>query len=256
MRLTFLGTGTSTGVPQIGCGCSVCRSADPRDRRLRTSALVETDNGRRLLIDCGPDFREQMLRYADFAPLDAVLLTHKHYDHVAGIDDLRPYCSFGPLHLYADRGTADDLRMRLSYCFAESPYPGVPRLELHTVEAGQPFRVAGDETEVVPLHVMHGALPVLGFRIGRLTYITDLSAMPVLTEPLVEGSEVLVVNALRTAPHHSHQSIGEAVALARRFSARDTYFIHMSHHAPAHAAFESALPAGMHVAYDGLKIEF
>ena len=174
MKITILGSGTSTGVPQVGCTCPVCTSTDPRDRRLRCSGLVEVD-GVRILIDCGPDFREQMLRLEDFGPIDAVLITHEHYDHVGGLDDLRPFCQFKDVPVYAEDYTAERLQQRIPYCFVEHPYPGVPRIPLHRIEPGKPFSVAGmhgNTVEITPFRVMHGKMPILAFRIGDIIEAT------------------------------------------------------------------------------------
>lgn len=169
MKITFLGTGTSTGVPQIGCSCKVCRSTDARDKRLRTSVLVETEQTR-ILLDCGPDFRQQILPL-DFRRIDAVLLTHEHYDHVGGIDDLRPFGVFGDVQLYASERTGGQLRQSLPYCFVEHKYPGVPQLRLHAVRPHEAFRVG--ELQVTPIEVMHARLPILGYRVGRMAYIIN-----------------------------------------------------------------------------------
>lgn len=255
MILRFLGTGTSTGVPEVGCRCEVCTSADRRDRRLRTSALVHTDEGAVLLLDCGPDFREQMLQAGVFEPIDTVLLTHEHYDHVGGLDDLRPFCRFADIPVRANAATASHLRTRMAYCFVSDRYPGVPRITLYEVMPGIPFWVKG--TEVMPLQVMHGQMPILGYRIGgRLAYITDMSCMPRETEVLLQGVEVLVVNALRVQPHATHQSISQALDVAARIGAAETYFVHMSHQAGLHAAISRHLPSHVHFAYDGLEISF
>ena len=252
MHLTFLGTGTSTGVPQIGCSCSVCTSPDARDRRLRTSALVETTGGTRLLIDCGPDFRQQMLPLP-FARIDAVLLTHLHYDHVGGIDDLRPFCRFGDVPIYGNADTLRHLRETLPYCFAKNLYPGVPHLHLIEVEPLRPFTVNG--TTILPLPVLHGALPILGYRIANLAYITDLSSLPAAARPALTDVHTLVVNALRREPHATHQSIDEAIALAQSLAPRRTFLTHLSHHAGRHADIVPTLPPTIDVAYDGLCVE-
>lgn len=254
MKLRILGSGTSTGVPEIGCLCPVCTSTDVRDKRLRTSAWVSTDDAN-ILIDCGPDFREQMLRKAAFEQIHAVLITHEHYDHVGGLDDLRPFSRFGEIPVYANAYTAAHLRERMPYCFVEQSYPGIPRIYLEEVEAGSAFSVNG--TEVVPLQVMHGRLPILGYRIaGRLGYVTDMLTMPSESYELLKGVDVLVVNALRVKPHPTHQSIEAALKVAECIGARETYLIHMSHHAGLHAEIDKGLPPHVHFAYDGLEIEF
>ena len=251
MRLTFLGTGTSKGVPEIGCTCPVCRSTDPHDKRLRVSVLVETDEAR-ILIDCGPDFREQMLRMP-FDRLDGVLLTHEHYDHTGGIDDLRPFAIFGDIDVYADALTHHHLRERLPYFFREVLYPGVPRLIFHTVEPCTPFTIKG--VEVVPLQVMHGKLPILGYRIGPLGFVTDMTDAPEETFTQLMGVDTLVIGALRQKPHATHQTIEQAIEVARRVGARETYLIHMNHEAGLHADTDAQLPEHVHLSYDGLTIE-
>ncbi len=251
MQLTFLGTGTSGGVPSIGCNCKVCRSEDPRDKRLRCSALLE-EGDTRILIDCGPDFRQQILPW-DFRKMDGILLTHIHYDHVAGIDDIRPFCVFGAVPVYADEKTAQGLRHTMPYCFAEHPYPGVPLLELHVVEPNVPFVIGG--IEVMPIQVMHGKLPILGFRFGKLAYITDMKTIAPDQLPYLKGVETLVVNALRlTKEHHSHQLLDDAVAFAQQLGAKTTYLIHVTHDIGLHRETEKMLPGNIHLAYDNLKI--
>lgn len=252
MKITILGSGTSTGVPQIGCRCAVCTSADPRDRRLRASAMIEVD-GVRILMDCGPDFREQMLRYDDFRPIDAVLLTHEHYDHVGGVDDLRPYCAFGDIPLYGDNLTVNDIRTRIPYCFRPNPYPGIPRITVDEVEPHVPLYIKG--VEVIPIRVMHGRLPILGYRIGRMAYITDLKTLPDEEWAYLQGLDCLIVNALRHEAHDTHQSLDDALRMASRIGAKQTWFIHMSHQIGLHAEVEKALPPHIHLAYDGVKIE-
>lgn len=249
-RLTFLGTGTSTGVPQIGCGCEVCRSTDPRDKRLRCSSLVEVGSTR-LLIDCGPDFRQQMLRI-DFKPLDAVLLTHEHYDHVGGLDDLRPYSVFGDVDIYADELTASHLEERLPYCFHQKMYPGVPELNLHRIAPHDTFQVG--EARITVFRVMHARLPIIGYRINDLAYITDMKTLPDSELPLLQGIDTLVINGLRHTEHYSHQTIEDACAFARRIGARRTYLIHMGHSIAPYERENKLLPEGVQLAYDGLTI--
>lgn len=251
MRLRFLGTGTSTGVPQMGCRCRVCTSNDPRDKRLRCSALVSTPTTR-ILLDCGPDFRQQMLQ-TEFAQLDAVLLTHEHYDHVGGLDDLRPYSVFGNVNLYANALTASHLEERLPYCLVENRYPGVPQLTMHRVAPHDIFRVG--DVEVTVLQVMHGRLPILGFRLNNMAYITDLKTLPEEERPLLKGVSTLVLNALRHTEHPTHQTVEEACRLAAELKVEHTYLIHMGHSLGLHAEEENRLPAGVHLAYDGLELD-
>lgn len=252
MRLTFLGTGTSVGVPTIGCHCKVCSSNDPHDKRLRASALVETGQTR-LLIDIGPDFRQQMLPLP-FRKIDAVLLTHIHYDHVGGIDDLRPFCQFGEVNVYANEATAQGLMHTVPYCFAEHRYPGAPKINLHTLTPHQPLRV--NELEVVPFVVNHGQLPIFAYRIGPLAYITDMKTIDERELRWLEGVDILVTNALRFQPeHHAHQNVDDAIAFARRIGARQTYIIHSCHDIGLHAEVNARLPHDVQLAYDGQTVE-
>ena len=251
MKLTFLGTGTSCGVPVIGCQCKVCQSVDAKDKRTRCSALVETESTR-ILIDCGPDFRQQILPQP-FRKIDGILITHSHYDHMGGMDDIRPYCQFGAINVYADPIAKKGMLEMLPYCFAENRYPGVPAIGLHEIHPHQPLQIG--DMEVMPIQVMHGKLPILGFRIGKLTYITDMKTIDDSELKYIEGTELLVVNALRfDKPHHSHQLMDDAIAFARRVGAKRTLIIHVCHDVGLHEEVNRILPEGIQLAYDGQEI--
>ena len=251
MRLTFLGTGTSCGVPVIGCQCEVCKSTDPHDRRLRCSVLLESDTTR-LLIDCGPDFREQILPQP-FRRIDGILITHAHYDHMGGMDDIRPYCQFGEINVYADSVARKGLLEMLPYCFAEHRYPGVPAIGLHEINAGNPFTIG--DIEILPIRVMHGKLPILGYRFGKLAYITDMKTIENDQLALLDGVEILVVNALRfDKPHHSHQLVDDAIDFAKKVGARQTWLTHMCHDIGLHGEVNKQLPAHVQLAYDGQQL--
>ena len=253
MKLTFLGTGTSCGVPVIGCQCEVCQSSNPKDKRLRCSALVESDTTR-LLIDCGPDFRQQILPQP-FRKIDGILITHSHYDHMGGMDDIRPYCQFGEINVYADPLAKQSMLEMLPYCFAENRYPGVPAIGLHEIHPHEPLSIG--DIDIMPIEVMHGKLPILGFRIGKLTYITDMKTIGESELPYLEGTEQLVVNALRfIKPHHSHQLVDDAIAFAHRVGAKRTLLIHMCHDIGLHEEVNSQLPEGIELAFDGQEIVF
>ena len=251
MKLTFLGTGTSCGVPTIGCQCHTCTSSDPHDKRLRCSALIETD-ATRLLIDCGPDFRQQIMPQP-FRKIDGILITHAHYDHMGGMDDIRPYCQFGEINVYADPLARQGMLQMLPYCFAEHRYPGVPAIQLHEIHKHEPLRIG--DIDIMPFEVMHHDLPILGYRFGALTYITDMKTINDEELPYVDGSDVLIVNALREKPHHSHQTVADAVRFARRVGARQTWLIHSSHDIGRHAEVNAQLPPDIQLAYDSQVIE-
>jgi phosphoribosyl 1,2-cyclic phosphate phosphodiesterase len=269
IKLTFLGTGTSQGVPMIACPCEVCHSSDPRDRRLRTAALVEV-SGLNIVIDAGPDFREQMLS-ADVTRLDAILLTHEHKDHTGGIDDVRAYNYFGqtPIDIWATRRVQESVRKDYYYAFEPNPDPGAPEIALHTIgegsfrvgrknlpaSSGHASRANGDgSVEVMPVHGLHMNLPVPGFRIGALAYLTDFNHIEEGELARLDGVDTLVVNAVGYKRHISHFSLDEAIELGRRVGARSTYITHMSHRIGLYAGVEPALPEGVHLAYDGLTI--
>lgn len=250
MQITFLGTGTSTGIPQIGCTCPVCTSADPKDNRLRTSVVVSV-NGKNILIDCGPDFRQQVLR-AGIGRIDAVLITHIHYDHTGGIDDLRPFGGKHTLPIYLEPSVAEGIRTRLPYCFGDHLYPGVPNIRLQEIGI-EPFSI--EDIEVTPIRVMHYKLPILGYRIGGLVYITDALTIPDEEYAKMKQVDVLVINALRKQPHLSHQTLAEALRVIERVQPREAYLVHMSHHMGLTAEVEKELPPHVHFAYDGLVVE-
>lgn len=258
MKLTFLGTGTSQGVPVIGCRCEVCTSYDRRDARLRTSAMIET-RGVRIVIDAGPDFRYQMLR-AGVRRLDAILLTHEHKDHIGGLDDVRAFnfvdypAAIHRVDIYASQRTLACVRKDFDYAFEREKYRGVPEIELHAIDPDRPFEVRG--IEIVPVAGHHSErFSVLGFRIGKLAYLTDFKTVTEREIEKLAGVDVLVVNALRFEPHDSHFNVDEALALIRRVAPHEAYLTHMSHQIGLHAATDPALPAGVHLAYDTLQIE-
>ena len=245
MEVEFLGTGTSFGVPQIGCDCEVCHSDDPRDQRLRTSAIVRV-KGINILIDCGPDFRQQILRASD-SKLDALLLTHIHYDHIGGVEDLRPYCLNKYFDIYAQPEVVNGIRERLPYCFAELRYPGVPYFELHSLDYN-PFKIS--DVEIIPLPVFHHKLEIFGYRIGKMAYITDCKYMPDTTLEKLKGIDTLFINALRFREHFSHLSVGEALDLIEKIKPRKAYLIHMGHGIGLHKETNLLLPEHVELAYD------
>ncbi len=247
LTLTILGSGTSTGVPQIGCQCEVCRSGDPRDKRLRQSALVEW-RGKRILIDCGPDFRQQILGTGD-AHLDALLITHIHYDHIGGLEELRGFSNFP---IYARHDVIAALHRRLAYCFAEHPYPGVPHYELVEVNDNDAFECAGITVEPIP--VLHYKLPILGFKIGGMAYITDCKTIDRELIERLRGVQLLVLNALRFEEHLSHLSLSQALEIIEQIKPGRALLIHMSHGIGLHAETSKLLPQGVELAFDGMKI--
>lgn len=251
-KLTFLGTGTSQGIPMIGCGCEVCSSIDPRDKRLRASALVE-HGGVRILIDAGPDFRQQMLS-AGISGVDAILLTHNHKDHTGGLDDIRAfnYHSRKPVHIYCEKYVEDSLKMEFSYAFAENKYPGAPDWETHIID-DTPFTING--VEIIPIRGRHFRLPVLGYRIGNIAYCTDMNHIPQEEFAKLQGLEHFVINCVRRGHHISHFSLEEAIETAQKVGARHSWLTHLSHQLPRQEVLEKELPAGISPAYDGLTID-
>ena len=254
MTVTFLGTGTSSGVPMIGCTCEVCRSLDHRDHRLRVSVHVVVD-GRSFVIDSGPDFRQQMLR-ARITHLDALLFTHEHKDHTAGLDDIRAF-NFRQqtdMPVFAEPRVLHQLKQEFAYIFAEHKYPGAPRVVLHPIERDDaPFDVLG--VPVLPLRAMHHKLPVLGFRIGGFCYLTDANHIGPETVEQLRGAEVIVLNALRREQHISHFTLAQAVAVLEEVQPKRAFLTHISHQLGRHAAVEAELPDWIRLAYDGLKVE-
>jgi phosphoribosyl 1,2-cyclic phosphate phosphodiesterase len=253
MRIYFLGTGTSTGNPEIGCRCDVCTSSDKRDIRFRASVLVETE-GKRILIDCGPDFRMQVLKALEtdyFTDLQAVLLTHEHYDHVGGLDDLRTFCRTGALSVYAEDYVAKTIHNRISYVFEAHKYLGVPNLLLIPIE-NKPFSVSG--IEIIPIRLMHGNLPIFGYRIENFAYLTDLKTIPEEEFEKLKDIHTLVINALRHQEHIAHQNVESALSMIEKIKPKQAYLTHMSHHFGLHSAMERMLPENVFIAYDGLVI--
>ena len=279
-RLTFLGTGTSQGVPMIGCGCDVCRSTDSRDKRLRSSVFVEYE-GMNLLVDAGPDFRQQMLR-AGISHVDAILLTHNHKDHTGGLDDIRAfnYLEKRATEIYCEKYVEDSLRLEYGYAFAEKKYPGAPEWHVHnidsnpfTVRCGGPYEVlawtsgqgyvrslAGEHdvarsTEITPIRGMHYTLPVLGYRFGNIAYCTDMNYIPEEEFEKLQGLDHFIINCVKYGKHISHFSIEEAIETAGKVGAKHSWLTHLSHQLPRYECLEKELPEGIRPAYDGLILE-
>lgn len=250
IKVTILGSGTSKGVPEVGCFCPVCRSEAPEDKRLRCSALVET-RGLKLLIDVSPDFRRQALD-TEITYLDAALITHTHYDHVGGFDDLRPFCAGGKFPVYLRREVNEDLHRRLDYCFKDSLYPGVPSFEMHEIDDA-PFLIKG--VKVIPISVLHGKLPIVGYRIGNFAYVTDAKTIPEEEKEKLRNLDVLVLNGLRFKEHFAHFTVEEALKIIEELKPRRAYLTHFCHEIGLHADFEKNLPENVHACYDGLVIK-
>ncbi len=252
MRITFLGTGTSQGIPVIGSTHPVCLSEDHKDKRLRVSVLLSWGDYS-FVIDCGPDFRQQMLTH-EVSKLDGILFTHEHADHTAGIDDIRPFFfRQGDIPIYAHERVIASLKQRFDYIFADANrYPGAPAVEVNLVEKDKPFKIG--DTMVMPIEAQHNRLPVLGYRINDFTYLTDVKTIADEELEKIKGSQVLVVNALREEPHHSHFNLREAISFSEKVGAPKTYFTHISHLLGFHEDVEKKLPKGVLLAYDNLVV--
>ncbi|WP_340112327.1 MBL fold metallo-hydrolase [Maribellus mangrovi] len=252
IEATFLGTGTSQGVPVVACNCEVCSSTDLRDKRLRSSLLL-TVNGQNLVIDAGPDFRQQMLR-ENVGSLRAILLTHEHVDHIFGLDDIRSYnwIQKHPMEIYAEKRVQEAIKRIFSYVFAENKYPGIPKMKLKKVD-NAPFAVDG--IEITPVRCYHHKLPVYGYRIGDLTYITDTNSIPAEEMEKIIGSKILIINTLRKEKHISHFNLDEALEIIEKVQPEKAYLTHISHNFGTYSAIQKELPENVFMAYDGLKLE-
>ena len=253
-RLTFLGTGTSQGVPIIGCGCDVCKSENPKDKRLRSSVLIE-QNGLRILIDAGPDFRQQLLR-ENIGSVDAILLTHEHKDHTGGLDDVRAinYITRKALPIYCEERVFKSLQREYSYAFSEYKYPGVPEFDIKII-GEEPFYIGRENNvKVIPIRAFHYKLPVLGYRIGNIAYITDANRIEEIEYTKLKGVEIFVINTVRHQQHISHFSLSEAVGVAQKVGAPISYLTHLSHQIGSHEDLLKELPKGIEPAYDGLVV--
>lgn len=252
MKIRLLGTGTSQGIPIVGCECEACLSTEVKDKRLRTSCLIELD-GKRIQIDTGPDFRQQML-LAGGKEIHAVLITHEHYDHIGGLDDIRPF-NFKykkDMPLFTLPRVAKGIQKRFDYIFKTNPYPGAPQIQLIEIDGNSPFEIG--DIEVLPVHIIHGKLPILGFRIQNFAYLTDVKTVPELEFGKLKNLDVLILSALRHEEHHSHLTLKEAVSLAKRINAKKTYFTHFSHLAGTHEEISKQLPESIFAGYDGLEL--
>lgn len=253
MKVTFLGTGTSQGVPVIACDCQVCTSTDSRDSRLRTSVMIHSE-GHNVIIDSGPDFRQQMLR-EQVKEISGIVFTHEHKDHIAGLDEVRAFNYFNSwrAQIYCNAQVESAIRREYAYVFAEVRYPGIPEIDINPINNTDPFVVAGMRFQ--PIEVMHMFMKVLGFRINDFTYITDANYISEDEKNKIRGSKVLVLNALRKQKHPSHFNLDEAIALAQELGAETTYLTHISHQLGNHEEIEKLLPENIKLAYDGLQIE-
>ena len=254
LKIIFLGTGTSQGVPLIGCHCEVCSSNNIKDKRLRTSCLIESKQGTIITIDAGPDFRQQMLTYK-VDRLDAILITHSHHDHVSGLDDVRSYnyLQKEAMPIYGNKIALREIKNIFSYAFSDTKYPGLPTFELRNIDKSETFKIK--DLEVIPIEVMHYNLPIFAYRIGNFAYITDAKTISQEEEKKLQGVEYLVVNALRKEEHFSHFTLSEALALIKRLNPKQAYLTHISHYLGLHEEIQKELPPNVALAYDGLTIE-
>lgn len=249
MKITFLGTGTSNGVPVLGCECTVCKSKNPKDKRLRSSVLIEKAD-KQILIDVTPDFREQMMNLP-FRKISGVLISHEHYDHVGGIDDLRPFGKFGEIDIYAEQNVSQALRNRLPYCFASQKYAGIPNLKITEIDC-TPFHI--DAIKIIPIRVMHFNLPILGFRISNFAYLTDVKTLPDDEFNKLKDLDILVVSALRKSEHISHQNLDQATELIHKIKPKKAYLTHLSHQMGLHSVVNKELEENISIAYDGMEV--
>lgn len=255
MLLKFLGTGTSQGIPVIGSHHPVCLSDNPKDKRLRTSALVTTDSGKKILIDCGPDFRQQMLMNNE-EQIDAVLITHEHNDHIIGLDDLRPliFKNIASMPIYCNSRVADEIKSRFPYAFKDHKYPGAPSFDLFKIDSD--FKLF-DEIDISPINIVHSEINILGYKFKNLAYITDASKIEDCEKEKLKNLDVFIINCLRkTELHHSHFILPQVLELVEELKPKKTYLIHISHHLGFHDEVELELPENVHLAFDGLEIEF
>lgn len=253
MKITFLGTGTSQGIPVIACKCATCTSVNPQDKRLRTSVFVESADSN-LCIDVGPDFRQQMLAN-NIDKLDAVLLTHEHNDHMIGADDLRPF-NFKQkkdMPIFGEERVLTEVRQRFKYAFNPHGYPGIPKFLLNPIQAQDVFDV--NDVEVQPIRILHGKLPILGYKIDNFAYLTDVKTIPEAEFSKLENLDVVVLNALRKRDHHSHLTLDEALEMASKIGAEKTFLTHFSHDLGPVEEWSDELPSGVYPAYDGLVLE-
>ena len=253
MRLTFLGTGTSGGVPMIACTCPVCLSTDAKDKRLRSSVMIEAD-GKTLIVDTGPDFRQQMLRESVMR-VDGIIYTHSHKDHTGGLDDIRAYNYVlkRDMPLYLDAFTEQEIREQYAYIFSPNPYPGIPRVQMHRISGDAPFVAEG--ILVIPIKALHHQMPVLGFRFGHITYITDANYIAPEEIEKIKGTRILILNALRREQHISHFTLQQAIELIQEIKPERAYLTHISHQLGTYHDVSQELPEGIFLAYDGLKVE-